>query len=96
MKLSRFDLLMSSLPVVGGGVASILFLAQGGFGGGHGNYDGLIIVLCLPSVLMSEAIAPLLPKFIRSHDFFLIIVFPTLINILLFRLAARALVKRLR
>lgn len=85
--MSRLTKVMVAIPLLAGLTASLLFLAQGGFGGGHGKFDGLIVVLGLPTVLMSES-APL-PNFITRHDFFLIVALPTVMNTLLFFLVAQ-------
>jgi hypothetical protein len=53
-------------PLAFGVISTVLFLKQGGFGGGHGRFDGCISVLELPSILLIPAMA--LPDFIEGHD----------------------------
>lgn len=78
---------MTLFPLVEGLVASVLFFIQGGFGGGHGKFDSLIVILGLPTVLMTEA-APL-PRFIVGRDILFIVWLPALMNALLFFLVAQ-------
>jgi hypothetical protein len=77
--LGRWRLWLLAVPIAAGMVATILFLAQGGFGGGHGRYDGAIIALTLPTVLLF-AIVPL-PSWISQYDYLAIIALPMLANI---------------
>ena len=66
------------LPVVLGVIAALLMLAQGGYGGGHGSFDGLVITLMLPAVLLVQALP--LPAWALRNDFILIVVLPALVN----------------
>jgi hypothetical protein len=77
------------IPLLGGVLASILFLMQGGFGAGHGRFDPVIGFCEMPSILLLMPASELLPvpRIIEEDDFLLVIVFPTLMNIGLFVLA---------
>jgi len=52
----------------------VLYLSQGGFGGGHGKYDFALGVLSLPWCLISW------PSFLYEHDFVWLILLPLLLN----------------
>ena len=56
LQLRRMPLVV--VPVLAGLVSTVLFSIQGGFGGGHGKFDGLIVALGLPSIYLVQ-IAPL-------------------------------------
>ena len=66
------------LPVVLGAISASLMLAQGGYGGGHGPFDGLIVTLMLPAILLVQ-IMPL-PEWALRNDFLLVVLIPTLVN----------------
>jgi hypothetical protein len=55
--------------------SSVLFLRQGGFGGGHGDFDKVIFVLALP---WSEIPWP---EFLTKHDFVWLVGLPLLLNV---------------
>lgn len=82
------------IPIVLGTFATVLFLMQGGFGGGHGKFDGLIVVLMLPAIAIVEG-APL-PESIIRFDYLLIIAIPTLVNLMVLWLIRRVLMRRRR
>src|SRR5438128_2354120 len=73
------------VPLLAGVVSTILFFAQGGFGGGHGSFDGIIVTLMLPSVFAAEAIP--LPQWILYFDLTYTVIIPTLMNTALVWLA---------
>ena len=50
----RWTLSLAAIPALESLTATILFQIQGGFGGGHGNYDFLIYYLQLPGFLIIE------------------------------------------
>ena len=54
--------------------SSVLFLRQGGFGGGHGDFDKAIFFLGFPWVCLSW------PHFLVKHDFVWLIVLPCTLN----------------
>ena len=66
------------LPAVLGAIAALLMLVQGGYGGGHGSFDGLVITLMLPAVLLVQFLP--LPTWALRNDFILIVVLPALVN----------------
>lgn len=47
----------------------MLFFTQGGFGGGHGNFDGLIVILGLPSIYLVQMV--FLPEWVLYFDLLL-------------------------
>jgi hypothetical protein len=55
--------------------SSLLFLKQGGFGGGHGDFDEAVFVLGLPWTAISW------PPIIAKHDFIWLIGLPFTLNI---------------
>jgi hypothetical protein len=77
--LRRMPLIV--VPGLAGLVATVLFLIQGGFGGGHGNFDGLIVTLMLPSVYLVQIIP--LPKWVLYFDLSYTVIAPTLMNTIL-------------
>jgi hypothetical protein len=79
------------IPVLAGVIATALFVAQGGFGGGHGDLDRVIWVLGLPGVLL----AGWAPASLARHDLLLLVWWPALWNVLLWGAIARV-VPRLR
>jgi hypothetical protein len=67
-----------ALPPLAGLIATALFLLQGGFGGGHGRFDGLIVTLMLPSIYLIQVIP--LPGWILHYDLAYTVALPTLVN----------------
>jgi hypothetical protein len=63
--------------------STILFFAQGGFGGGHGRFDGVIFLLALPWALIHW------PEFLTKSDFVWLIALPFILNVLVLLLFAR-------
>jgi len=59
---------------------------QGGFGGGHGNFDGRI-VLGLPSIYLVQMV--FLPEWVLYFDFGYSLVLPTMMNTVLVWIAYR-------
>jgi hypothetical protein len=57
-----------------GAVSASCFLAQGGFGGGHGNFDRVIFVLSLPWSLIPW------PDFVMTSDIVWLVVLPVVLN----------------
>jgi hypothetical protein len=53
-----------------GAVSSLLFLKQGGFGGGHGDFDKLLFIMGLPWTALPW------PDVLTRHDFVWLIVMP--------------------
>ena len=69
-------------------MSTIVFLTQGGFGGGHGDFDFLIGILGLPSILVMEILP--LPDLVLKNDISLVVWLPAILNALLFSLATGA------
>ena len=76
LHLRRMPLL--ALPLLAGVVSTILFFVQGGFGGGHGRFDGYIVTLMLPSIYLIQVIP--LPLWMLYFDLTYTVIFPTLVN----------------
>ncbi len=74
--LRRMPLL--AIPLLAGVVSTVLFFTQGGFGGGHGKFDGSIIPLMLPSIYLVQVIP--LPHWMLYFDLMYTVIFPTLVN----------------
>jgi hypothetical protein len=73
------------IPLLAALIASALFLAQDGLGGGHGDFDRLIWLLGLPGVLLAEwAPAPL-----TKHDLLLLVLWPAIWNALFWAAIAK-------
>lgn len=66
------------IPAAAGIAATLLFVAQGGFGGGHGTWDSVIGFLMLPSIL-AMALTPL-PDWLFAHDYLFFVAIPTVAN----------------
>jgi len=63
-----------AIPIALGVVAGALFLLQGGFGGGHGDFDRAIGLLGLPGILVTT----LLP--VWPGDFLAVVLLPAITN----------------
>jgi len=85
--MHRLKLGLPFLPLVAGAISTSLFIAQGGFGGGHSILDFVIVVLGLPSILLNL----ILPRLISLPDILLIVWIPALVNSLLFFALGRTL-----
>ena len=75
------------LPIVTGTISTVLFFAQGGFGGGHSKLDFVTVILGLPSILLNLV----LPNWFSLPDILLIVWIPALMNSLLFLVLGHAL-----
>ena len=73
------------LPAFAAVVALVLFLAQGGFGGGHGNFDPVIGAMGLPSILLTEHIP------MHGPDIVLIVLLPATLNLIIWAVVIFAL-----
>lgn len=76
----RLKQVLPFLPIVTGAISTALFIAQGGFGGGHSKLDFLIVILGLPSILLNLV----LPSRFSLPDILLIVWIPALVNSLFF------------
>jgi hypothetical protein len=56
-------------------VATGLFFAQGGFGGGHGSFDQVLFVLALPWSMVPW------PEPLTTNDFTWLVVLPFFLNL---------------
>jgi hypothetical protein len=64
------------IPAVAITVATLLSFSQGGFGGGHGDFDLAIGVLGLPGILLIEH----MPFLHHLPDILLVVIVPALLN----------------
>ena len=78
---------LAFVPIVAGAISTVLFLAQGGFGGGHSRLDFVIVILGLPTILVNLV----LPASLSLPDILMIVWIPALMNALLFFLFGRVL-----
>jgi hypothetical protein len=85
LELRRSPLIV--VPFLTGLVSTVLFFSQGGFGGGHGKFDGVIVTLMLPSIYLVQVIP--LPRWVLYFDLNYTVVFPMLLNAGLVWLAYR-------
>lgn len=77
-------------------VSSVLYSAQGGFGGGHGRFDFPIVILGLPwDMIIAEVPDSFWPSLFNSNDFSWLIATPLLLNLTAI-FAIRGLVRRVR
>lgn len=80
MRVNRLTRILTLVPLIEGVISTVLFVAQGGFGGGHSKLDFVIVVLGLPSILLNLT----LPSSFGLPDILLIVWIPSLINSALF------------
>jgi len=64
-----------ALVILAGATSTLLFLIQGGFGGGHGRFDCAIAILGLPWILVPW------PEFLYRHDSIWLLVLPFVLNL---------------
>lgn len=77
-------------------VSSVLYSAQGGFGGGHGLFDLPIVILGLPwDMIIAQVPDSLWPPLFWYNDFSWLIATPLLLNLSAV-FAIRGLVRRVR
>lgn len=85
MLIARYAKLIAcatAIPVVAALVSTCLFVAQHGFGRGHGRFDMAIGLLGCPAILLIERLP--VPGFVEQYDLLLIVWFPTLLNLVFF------------
>ena len=70
---------IAAVPIVCASCASVLLMAVGGFGGGHGRFDGQIYLLGLPAIAVLDSLP--IPQFLERSDLLLIICYPALLNL---------------
>ena len=61
------------IPIISAAIASILFYAQGGFGGGHGDFDQTIFFLGVPGTFLTSFVPSV-------NDLTTFVLLPTVIN----------------
>jgi hypothetical protein len=76
--------------LLAGALSATMFVAQGGFGGGHGKFDPVLILLGLPWSILP------LPEVISEHDALRIVATPVLANAVLLGTLTAVLRKRTR
>jgi hypothetical protein len=86
--MKKVALFLPAIPLICGLFSTIVFYTQGGFGGGHGDFDFLIGILGLPSILLMETVP--LPALVLKNDILLVVWLPAILNALLFSLASGA------
>ena len=85
-----------ALVVLAGLIAAGLYIAQGGFGGGHDRFDQAIVILTIPGFFVLPFFL-LLPKSLATSkllDFCIVIVVPICINVVLVRGTQRLMGKK--
>ncbi len=75
---------LPAIPIIAAIIATLLFIAQRGFGGGHGRFDFALGILSLPGILLVELFR--LPTSIP--DFVLVVLLPTVFNVTLWMAVA--------
>lgn len=73
-----------------GVLSAVCFVVQGGFGGGHGDWDVVLWALSLPWTFISW------PDFIQRSDFVRLTLLPFVLNVLSITLVRAALNRRSR
>lgn len=79
----RLTFALPFVPLGTGLIATALYFAQGGFGGGAGDLDWPIAALGLPAVALHLTRLPI-PGFIERSDLLAVIWFPAVLNTVLF------------
>jgi len=82
--------LLLLIPTLASVIAVVLFVAQRGFGGGHGDFDRAIGLLGMPSILLLEHVP------IHAPDILLIVLFPAILNFIIWSLVVLLLSALLR
>ena len=77
VRMRRALVWLPAIPLVAAVIASALFFAQNGFGGGHGRFDSALGVLLLPGILLMDA----LPLSGAVPDFVLVVLLPAAFNV---------------
>jgi hypothetical protein len=75
------------IVVLAGAAGAAMFVAQGGFGGGHGKFDLPLIVVALPWSILPW------PELIE-HDVLWLVAFPFILNVTLLGILTAVLRKR--
>ena len=69
-------------------LATLLFILNHGFGGGHGVYDSALGILALPWVLIPW------PSFLFRYDFVWLVLIPLVLNLLVVFVFGRLILKQ--
>jgi hypothetical protein len=70
-------------------LATVLFILNRGFGGGHGTYDSALGILALPWILLP------LPGFLFKYDFVWLVLTPFILNFLAVLVLGRLVLRQL-
>lgn len=89
--MSHLTKVLTLIPIAAGAISTVLFLAQGGFGGGHSTFDFVITALGFPSIMLINVVTS--PGSLRVPDIVLVIWIPALINAVVFFVLGQALTK---
>ena len=89
--MNKLTKILVVLPLITGLIATTLFFVQGGFGAGHGKFDQVIFFCGSPSIFLLEWLDQTPLAFPYLPDIVLIILLPTVVNIILFFLLGMAL-----
>jgi hypothetical protein len=76
MRKSRGLSILYAAAIVAGAISAMCFMVQGGFGGGHGDWDVVLWELSLPWTLICW------PNVIQSSDFVRLTLLPFFLNVL--------------
>jgi len=71
-------------------LASLLFIVNRGFGGGHGKYDSALGVLGLPWILIPW------PDFLFKYDFVWLVLIPLVSNLLVVLVVGKLVLRHAR
>ena len=70
------------VPIYCALLSTLLYFAQGGFGGGHGQFDFVIYCLGLPAVIYGDRLIDMLPSTSPGDDLINIIWLPAAANLI--------------
>lgn len=90
MAMRRSILFLYAVAMVAGIVSATCFLIQGGFGGGHGDWDAVLWLLSLPWALIAW------PEVVQNADFVRLTLLPSILNMLAITVLRAALDRRIR
>jgi hypothetical protein len=76
---ARTALGCATIPLACALVSTAAFLLQGGFGGGHGKLDWLVVFPQMPTALLTSAAPFAFPPF--DSDLILLVLMPAAINV---------------
>jgi hypothetical protein len=94
MRLHRWEKILLMLPLAAAIAATALYLIQGGFGAGHGQFDLAIYLLGLPSILWVDYIWPVSGP--SARDWLSVVIVPPAVMNLLLAIGVIGLVRLVR